>query len=348
MDFSTKANNGANSSLNVDDDDNNANTSYQQQQSMLKHVDQSIMMRNIDGTNGSSLIDNDSAMKETEQSSLINTPATVVEVPLMSNHHLTTNQQDNQHEQQQEDKIRDEQKSVDNNTNHHNQHHQQSSVIIDENEDVVATSIKAYEHFVKMQHDLETLMKKENEYRNRIVELEQENQRLDQKVKDDEFSLSDVQYELDILKHNYELEIESFSTAINERESLIEKLQQKMQSLKGRYVKLDERLKASGKTEIELQARIEELEGRLKYEELKEQTLIDSRLNEMKQKLDDQQHDYQVEINNLKTDLACAESVTKELRSKIDELETSLKNMGNLDIIGTIFLKFLTCYSTNP
>nr|XP_027195197.1 putative leucine-rich repeat-containing protein DDB_G0290503 [Dermatophagoides pteronyssinus] len=325
------SNNGANSSLNVDDDDNNANTSYQQQQSMLKHVDQSIMMRNIDGTNGSSLIDNDSAMKETEQSSLINTPATVVEVPLMSNHHLTTNQQDNQHEQQQEDKIRDEQKSVDNNTNHHNQHHQQSSVIIDENEDVVATSIKAYEHFVKMQHDLETLMKKENEYRNRIVELEQENQRLDQKVKDDEFSLSDVQYELDILKHNYELEIESFSTAINERESLIEKLQQKMQSLKGRYVKLDERLKASGKTEIELQARIEELEGRLKYEELKEQTLIDSRLNEMKQKLDDQQHDYQVEINNLKTDLACAESVTKELRSKIDELETSLKNMASAE-----------------
>ncbi|OTF83904.1 hypothetical protein BLA29_009413, partial [Euroglyphus maynei] len=270
-------------------------------------------------TNGSPSID-DGNVKETEQS-LINTPETVEEVSLMKT------------DQEQEEKIRNqEQESLDNhNNNNHNDHNeqQQSSLIMDENEDVVATSIKAYEHFVKMQHDLETLMKKENEYRNRIMELEQQNQQLDQKMKEDEYNLSDVQYELDILKHNYELEIESFSTAINERESLIEKLQQKMQSLKDRYIKLDERLKTAAKTEIELQARIEELEGRLKYEELQKQTLIDSRVNEMEQKLDDQQHEYQVEINNLKTDLACAESVQKELRSKIDELETSLKNIGN-------------------
>lgn len=287
----------------------NGNDDDQQQQSMM----------NNDETNGSPSID-DGNVKETEQS-LINTPETVEEVSLMKT------------DQEQEEKIRNqEQESLDHhNNNNHNDHNeqQQSSLIMDENEDVVATSIKAYEHFVKMQHDLETLMKKENEYRNRIMELEQQNQQLDQKMKEDEYNLSDVQYELDILKHNYELEIESFSTAINERESLIEKLQQKMQSLKDRYIKLDERLKTAAKTEIELQARIEELEGRLKYEELQKQTLIDSRVNEMEQKLDDQQHEYQVEINNLKTDLACAESVQKELRSKIDELETSLKNIGN-------------------
>ncbi|XP_075587587.1 uncharacterized protein LOC124499469 isoform X2 [Dermatophagoides farinae] len=322
----------------------------QQQQQQEQQQQLPALILNNDGTtNESSSIDNnnDGKLAENEQSLNSTTPATVVEVPLtLSNHHQQHLESQNEQQQQQQDEneqqeqneqeenMKNQQKSID--SIHYNQQQQQqqssTTMIMDnENEDVVTTSIKAYEHFVKMQHDLETLMKKENEYRNRIMELEQENQRLDQKVKDDEFTLSDVQYELEILKHNYELEIESFSTAINERESLIEKLQQKMQSLKARYFKLDERLKMAAKSEIEFQTRIEELEGRLKYEELQKQTMIDSRLNEMEQKLHDEQNEYQMDINNLKTDLSCSESVAKELRSKIDELEASLKNMASAE-----------------
>src|SRR5690606_19202180 len=77
-------------------------------------------------------------------------------------------------------------------------------------DDVVTTSHKAYEHFVKMQHDLEMLMRNEEKYRARIEELQKENQELAAEKEEDEFKLSEVQYELDILKHNYNLEMESF------------------------------------------------------------------------------------------------------------------------------------------
>lgn len=194
--------------------------------------------------------------------------------------------------------------------------------------DVVATSIKAYEHFVKMQHDLETLMKNEERARFRIDELEKLNTSIMEEKEEDEFKLSEVQYELDILKHNYNLEIESFGTAINERESLIEKLQQKVESLKRRYVKLDERLKVSIETEVQYKSSIEEFEGRLKYEQLQKQTVIDSRVHELENKLSQMETEYQLEIKNLKTDLSCQVSLEKDLRKRIDELEDSLKSMG--------------------
>lgn len=194
--------------------------------------------------------------------------------------------------------------------------------------DVVATSIKAYEHFVKMQHDLETLMKNEERSRARIDELEKLNNSIVREKEEDEFRLSEVQYELDILKHNYNLEIESFGTAINERESLIEKLQQKVESLKKRYVKLDERLKTSIETEVEYKSSIEEFEGRLKYEQIQKQTVIDARVAELESRLEETEAEYQLEVKNLKTDLACQVSVEKDLRSRIEELENTVKTLG--------------------
>lgn len=197
-----------------------------------------------------------------------------------------------------------------------------------DNDEIVATSVKAFENFLKMQKDLEILIKKENDYRSKISVLEQENHDLKQQVKEDEYNLSDVQYELDILKHNYELEIESFSTAINERETLIEKMQQKLQNSKTKYLKLNERLKTSSKIEIELNSKIEELEGRIEYELLEKKTLIDSNISELETKLESQQKEYQLDINNLRTDLVCSESINRELRNKIEDLENSIKNFG--------------------
>ncbi|KPM06715.1 hypothetical protein QR98_0051930 [Sarcoptes scabiei] len=200
-----------------------------------------------------------------------------------------------------------------------------------DNDEIVATSVKAFENFLKMQKDLEILIKKENDYRSKISVLEQENHDLKQQVKEDEYNLSDVQYELDILKHNYELEIESFSTAINERETLIEKMQQKLQNSKTKYLKLNERLKTSSKIEIELNSKIEELEGRIEYELLEKKTLIDSNISELETKLESQQKEYQLDINNLRTDLVCSESINRELRNKIEDLENSIKNFGSTE-----------------
>src|SRR5699024_9910830 len=116
----------------------------------------------------------------------------------------------------------------------------------------------AYEHFVKMQKDLEKLMYSEERYRVRCRELELELEQIKTAKEDDDYKLSEATYELDILKHNYDLEMESFGTAVNERESLIEKLQQKVEALKRKYMTLDERLQESINKEVGYKAAIEE------------------------------------------------------------------------------------------
>lgn len=195
-------------------------------------------------------------------------------------------------------------------------------------QDIVTTSNKAYKHFVKMQQDLELLMKKEIDYRKRIETLELRNDYLEQQVKQDDFTISDTQYELNILKHNYDLEIESFSTSINEREAMIEKLQNKMQNFKKRYVKLLEKLKLNEKKLIEAETKNDELNGLLKYEQLQKKTLIDTKISELETQIQESQIQYNQELNNAKMDAVCNELVCKELREKVKELEGSIKNLG--------------------
>lgn len=197
------------------------------------------------------------------------------------------------------------------------------------NSNVNVTSMKVYEHFVNMQQDIETLVVAEEKWRSATELLEAELAEVSKVKEDQDYKLSEVEYELDILKHNYNLEIESFGSAVNERETLIEKLQEKIENLRKRYISLDEKFQQAIGKEVGYKATIEEYEGRVKYEQLQREAAINVRVAELEQRLRDIESEYQVEISNLRTDISCKISIEKELRKQLEELEKASSSNGN-------------------
>lgn len=187
------------------------------------------------------------------------------------------------------------------------------------------TSKSVYEHFSQMQRDLEKLVRSEERYRFRCQQLELELASVKEAKEDDEYKLSEATYELDILKHNYDLEMESFGSAVTERESLIEKLQQKVEALKRKYMTLDERLQESINKEVGYKSAIEEAEGRVRYEQLQRQTVIDARVNELELQLADADSQYEARTAQLQQELAERTAKEEELLGRIGQLEESLQ-----------------------
>ena len=204
--------------------------------------------------------------------------------------------------------------------------------------DMTRTSKSAYEHFIKMQQDLQKLMKSEELFRLKCQELENSLEELRVAKEDDEYKLSEATYELDILKHNYDLEMESFGSAVTERESLIEKLQQKIEALRRKYQTLDERLQASINKEVEYKSIIEEAEGRVVYEQMQRQTVIDAKVNELEQKLAAIMSEYYNKTESFELELSNKCAHEQELQTRIDELESSLKNLvlGSANSAGSV------------
>lgn len=178
-----------------------------------------------------------------------------------------------------------------------------------------------------MQRDLEKLLRSEERYRYRCQQLEMEMNGIKEAKEDDEYKLSEATYELDILKHNYDLEMESFGSAVTERESLIEKLQQKVEALKRKYMTLDDRLQESINKEVGYKSAIEEAEGRVRYEQLQRQAVIDARVNELELKLAASDSEYEAKTATLQEELAEKMTKEKELLGRIEQLEESLQNL---------------------
>ncbi|KAI2802679.1 hypothetical protein BLOT_010138 [Blomia tropicalis] len=201
-------------------------------------------------------------------------------------------------------------------------------VVVDGNVGSIPESTRtAFELLATMQHELQSSTINEERYRLRCEQLELENESIRTVSDENDFKLSEVQYELDILKHNYNLEMESFSTAVNERESLIEKMQQKVEALKRRYQTLDDRLQASIEKEVQYKATIEEAEGRVQYEQLQRKTMIDSRINELELKLSNINEEHETIVEQIRHELGTKCRKEIELNQRIEELECSLKNL---------------------
>lgn len=159
------------------------------------------------------------------------------------------------------------------------------------------------------------------ESQKRVEELEQQLNESQKVANDSETKLSEVEYELDILKNNYNLEMESLSAQVQERETMADKLQERNEKYKRKVEKLNNQIKELVEKESYFKSKIEESEGLIRYEQMQRQSATDTRVFEMTQKLKDNDNNHQMEVMNLKADISNLEDSEQQLKQRIKDLE---------------------------
>lgn len=157
----------------------------------------------------------------------------------------------------------------------------------------------------------------------RINEMERELENADKLRNEDDSKIAELEYELDILKRNYDMEIEGFVSNLQERETSVDILQRNNDSLKQKLEKAENLIKEYVEKESYFKSKLEESQGLIKYEQMQRQSATDSRINDLQQQLEESENHYQLELMNLRADNSNLIALESDLRLKIQELEKS-------------------------
>ncbi len=174
-----------------------------------------------------------------------------------------------------------------------------------------------------LQKNSEAFTDREFKLNARISEMERELENADKLRNEDESKINELQYELDILKRNYNMEIEGFGATLLERETSVDALQQKNNSLNEKLEKAENLIKEYVEKESYFKSKLDESQGLIKYEQMQRQSATDSRINELQQQLEESENHYQLELMNLRADNSNLIALESDLRLKIEELEKS-------------------------
>jgi chromosome segregation ATPase len=153
--------------------------------------------------------------------------------------------------------------------------------------------------------------------------MERELENVDIVRNEDDSKITELQYELDILKRNYNMEIEGFGATLQERETCVDTLQLKIDSLNDKLEKAENLIKEYVEKESYFKSKLEESQGLIKYEQMQRQSATDSHINELQQQLEESENHYQLELMNLRAENSNLIELESDLRLKIEELEKS-------------------------